>query len=281
MNYLRKMYCVLALMSVQHAYSKWDVKKLEKNDAGQVAHGVKELSKLSLLGTERVLDVGCRAGKISQIIAQEYVPNGHVDAIDKNPEMISLAQELTDQKNITFACKDIYALTSGKKYDVVTSFWSLHWEEDYEQAIQGIAQATAEKGQALLCHVVGDDPLNTWAQRILEQDKWRAYKLQYKKNSHAPSLEKVVQAVSASGLSIEHFEVKKNGQWMPFEVAQKNILSMPLFSFMPEEKREEFCADVMKGIMSEVSVASPGQFYYSLPVAVLSLKKNKNSGEKV
>lgn len=71
---------------------RWDPKAYEKSSSAQQRWAQELLSKISILGDERILDIGCGDGKITAEIAS-IVPSGSVTGIDNFLEMLSFARE--------------------------------------------------------------------------------------------------------------------------------------------------------------------------------------------
>src|SRR5579872_6086255 len=98
---------------------------------GQFTHAIKELHKLNLLGTEKILDVGSGDGRTSTYIAQHYLPNGQLIGIDNNLQIIAFASQYTTAPNVSYIQADIAAYRAPEQYDAVVSFWTLHWVKEY------------------------------------------------------------------------------------------------------------------------------------------------------
>ena len=71
---------------------KWNAKDYSKSSAEQEKWAQELISKLKLMGTERVLDIGCGDGKVTAAIAS-HLPKGFVLGIDSSEEMIVFAQK--------------------------------------------------------------------------------------------------------------------------------------------------------------------------------------------
>ncbi len=73
------------------AGSGWDAQEEERLTAPQFAWGQRVLARLPLRGDERVLEVGCRTGRLTEVLA-ERLPHGHVVALDVSTEMLAGAR---------------------------------------------------------------------------------------------------------------------------------------------------------------------------------------------
>lgn len=256
-------------------YAEWNAAEYAQSNSRQVRNAIKELSKINIIGSEVVLDVGCGDGQVSLYIAKTCVPQGQLDGLDKDKTMIDFAESHSrpHAENISFIHGDIGHYTSHKQYDLVVSFWTLHWVEDYDTALNNITQLLKPNGKALICHVVEHNPWEKWLHHVQQKQEWRPYSLTYVNVLHQPSLETVLSAIRKSCLTIEHIEVKKNSEWVPLTLLKQNLLSMPLFDFIPEAKRQQFLDEVIAGYISETPLNEQGNILYWLPVIVMVLKK--------
>jgi trans-aconitate methyltransferase len=256
-------------------HGEWNSQQYAQSNIGQFKHAVKELPKLSLKGSEKVLDIGSGDGLVTLHIAKNYLPNGQIDGVDKDSSMINFAQSRIEGElsNITFIHSDIMTYETTKKYDVITSFWTLHWLPDYSAVLQKISSLLNQSGKTLLCHIADSNNIAHIINITLEDNEWAQYKETFHEQIFIPSLETIVAAIRKSGLIIEHIEVKKNGEWMPVECFRNNLLSMPRFDFVPKEKREEFFDLFLEEYIAENPLNEEGNVLYWQPVIVLVLRK--------
>ena len=106
--------------------------------SGQFNTAENELSTFKFTGNEKILDIGCGTGKITHLCAQ-YVPSGTVLGIDNSATMIGFAElEYKDTKNLNFIVEDICELNIDKSFDIIFSFYCLHWVNDKQKAINNI-----------------------------------------------------------------------------------------------------------------------------------------------
>ena len=71
---------------------RWDPKVYEKSSSAQQKWAEELLSRISIRGDERILDIGCGDGKITAGVAK-LVPRGSVVGLDNSREMISFARD--------------------------------------------------------------------------------------------------------------------------------------------------------------------------------------------
>jgi len=255
--------------------NNWNPKEYEKSNIEQFNYATKELLKLNLNGNESVLDIGSGDGKVSMHIAKNYLPNGTLTGIDNNQAMVEFAQNANKLSNASFEFGNATTYTSDKAYDVVLSFWTLHWTTDYIATISNIAKLLKHGGKTLLCHVIKSDKnqLDRLTKELLELPEWNIYKSLYKTELNEPAIETVIEAIRKANLDIENIEIKKNGAWMPVKLLKQNLLSTPLFNFIPLEHRDKFINQYLDKLSLESEFNDKGEIYHWLPVIILVLKK--------
>lgn len=131
---------------------KWNAKDYHKSSAKQQKWARELISKLSLKGNERVLDIGCGDGKVTAEIAKQ-LPNGSVLGIDKSQEMIHFTRKNFPIKrfpNLVFEVKDAKNLSFNGEFDVVFSNATLHWVIDHLPVLEGIKKSLKPSGKVLL-----------------------------------------------------------------------------------------------------------------------------------
>jgi trans-aconitate methyltransferase len=91
---------------------------------------------------ERILDVGCGTGQLTDII---HISGAVVTGIDASPEMIKKARE--NYPDIKFMVKDATHLSFDSNFDAVFSNAALHWISNQEEAIRCIFNALRPAGR--------------------------------------------------------------------------------------------------------------------------------------
>jgi len=111
------------------------------------------IAKLHLRGDEHVLDIGCGDGKVTAEIARA-VPRGSVLGVDASAEMIAFAQKTFPAgKNpgLQFQVCDARRLeTLAMPFDVVFSNAALHWVDDHEAILRGVAAVLKPGGRLVV-----------------------------------------------------------------------------------------------------------------------------------
>ena len=131
---------------------RWDAKDYHNSSAEQQKWEQDLISKLALVGDERVLDIGCGDGKVTAEIAG-HLPDGSVPGIDRSKEMIRFAQRNFPAKrfpNLAFEMMNAENLSFGGEFDVVFSNAALHWVINHFPVLEGIKKSLKPSGKILL-----------------------------------------------------------------------------------------------------------------------------------
>jgi trans-aconitate 2-methyltransferase len=128
----------------------WDAKEYSSHSAFQEKCADELIAKLSLTGSERILDIGCGDGRVTAGIARRLNQGGQILGIDSSPEMIRYSQDTFDHDkypNLSFCQLDARALGFREEFDVIFSNAALHWIADPRPVLDGIYRALRLHGK--------------------------------------------------------------------------------------------------------------------------------------
>src|SRR5215471_6249010 len=120
--------------------TEWSASAYNHISTLQQVMAEKEIRRLTLVGGERILDVGCGDGKVTAEIA-DLVPRGSVLGVDPSHNMIDFARGhfgTVRTANLRFEVADARRLTYRAEFDLVVSFNALHWVLEQEDALRCI-----------------------------------------------------------------------------------------------------------------------------------------------
>jgi trans-aconitate 2-methyltransferase len=144
---------------------EFDGSKYREGSTHQKEWGTRLIGELSLLGNERVLDLGCGDGALTARIA-ELVPRGHVVGVDASQGMIKVASAKS-KENLTFLLMDIHRLDFDEEFDVVFSNATLHWLKNHRPLLANIRKSL-RKGGLLRVNFAGDGNCRSFFKVIRE-----------------------------------------------------------------------------------------------------------------
>jgi len=111
------------------------------------------LEKLQIQPRERVLDLGCGLGKITEYIAQKT--KTHTLGIDFSSKAIDWANTNICKDTIEFEVMDISEIDfPDNSFDVILAFDVLYWLDDLEQVLPKIRRILKPKGRLAVFYVL-------------------------------------------------------------------------------------------------------------------------------
>ena len=135
--------------------AKWNAADYAANSVVQQTWARELIAKLNLRGDEHILDVGCGDGKVTAEIAR-HLPRGKAAGIDASPQMIAFAKktfpasEITNLKFQICDARKIHLKKFGEKFDVIFSNAALHWVDDHEAILRGLASVMKSGGRLVV-----------------------------------------------------------------------------------------------------------------------------------
>lgn len=247
--------------------TEWDatdyacVSELQQNMAAEA------LSLLVLRGTERVLDVGCGNGRITDEIAGR-VPDGTVVGVDSSSQMIAFADRYFGRAvrpNLRFAVADARLLPFRDEFNLVVSFNALHWipEPGQEEALRSVRTAMEPDAAAHLRLVPAGRRKSL--ENVIEETRLSSRWERYFHGLRDPYLhltpEQYVAAAERNGLGVRRvsthdkvWDFRSRSAFLAFG----SVTFVEWTQHLPEAKRLEFVADVLDRYRAEVA-DGPGE----------------------
>ncbi len=127
-------------MSAEKSQQSWHPESYERN-AGFVADlGAGVFDLLAPKSAERILDLGCGHGKLTEKIV---AVGAHVVAVDASPEQVEGARA----RGLDARLMDARELTFDDQFDAVFSNAALHWVKQADAVIDGVKRALVDGGR--------------------------------------------------------------------------------------------------------------------------------------
>ena len=130
--------------------SAWKGDDYDRISAPHADMGTPALDRLELVGDERVLDVGCGSGRVTERLL-ERLPTGSAVALDGSSSMLEEAARrlLRFGDRVTYAQADLGdpPLPVDGKVDAVMSTATFHWVLDHGALFRGIGDIVRPGGQ--------------------------------------------------------------------------------------------------------------------------------------
>ena len=124
---------------------KWDSSLYDQKHAFVFKYGEELVGLLSPKPGERILDIGCGTGHLTNAIA---LAGADVTGIDNSPEMIDSAR--VRYPEIDFQVADAADFDLGGTFDAIFSNAALHWVRKAEEAVAAMSRALKPGGRLLV-----------------------------------------------------------------------------------------------------------------------------------
>ena len=179
---------------------EFDGKKYEKASTHQKEWGSKLISELDLMGTERVLDLGCGDGALTVHLA-ELLPQGEVVGIDASQGMIEAALPKAGN-NLRFRRLDINDLDFVEEFDIVFSNATLHWVKNHQRLLQNVHKALRANGRLRFNFAGYGNCSHFFAvvREAMNRDEFRTYFAEFEWPWYMPSVDEYKVLAESSGL---------------------------------------------------------------------------------
>ena len=225
----------------------WDAQTYDRIANPMARWGEAVLDRLTLSGSERVLDAGCGSGRVTQRLL-ERLPHGSVIALDASPRMIEEARQRLASfgDRVDFVVADLALPLPAGPVDAILSTATFHWIADHDALFRNLAAVLRPNGQ-LVAQCGGAGNLATVMAVIDDLDPehrlWRPW--------HFATPEETRGRLEAAGFArVEVWLNEEPTAIEPDAVAEylRTIILGSTLERMAERDREPFVQAVAAGI---------------------------------
>lgn len=249
------------------------VKDYQDNSTLQWNWAMESLESYPFNRHDKVLDLGCGDGRITDWIAAKA---GFTIGMDISKEMIEHASTAFNRDNLLFLLADGTTIPFFHQFDKIVSFCALHWMLDQENALLSIKNSLKAKGNALLV-VPGRKPYNLGAavEEVAHSLKWKEYFPSLKQQWVYFTPEEFSVLVEKAGLKIQSLKVSQTAA--PFkDKGSLNAWIRPLFNFidhLSDDLQDNFINDIIKYFLKFESFKEDGSIdLHYQKIEVIALK---------
>jgi trans-aconitate 2-methyltransferase len=237
------------------------------------------LKHYSFKGDEKILDVGCRDGKVTALISKE-IPKGLIIGIDVSTLMVDFATAAlpaSQYRNLLFTIGSPTDLPFRQQFDLIVSFCCLHWVEDQELALKSFCKSLVPNGKALIVvPAKASTNIATMCEALLRQKKWAQYFPTYKQERFYFTKEEYIPLLKAAQLTPISIEVSTSETI--FENKRDFIEWLkPHTTFiqhLPQDLQEEFLKDLADYTLTINPPNSNGLIPFRIPKIEILCQKS-------
>jgi trans-aconitate methyltransferase len=158
---------------------EWDATSYHKVSGPQTSWGRRVLSRLEVVGDERVIDAGCGTGRLTAELMTR-LPAGRLVAIDRSWNMLLTARaNLRPQfgARVSYVRVELPLMPFNEWADLVFSTATFHWVRDHDALFRNICRALRPGGR-LFAQCGGGPNLahaHALAERVMRHEPFTAY----------------------------------------------------------------------------------------------------------
>ncbi|HEY9819285.1 MAG TPA: class I SAM-dependent methyltransferase, partial [Candidatus Sericytochromatia bacterium] len=231
--------------------NQWKSALYESKHSFVWQYGADCLELLSPQMGERILDLGCGTGQLTQEIAKR---GAIAIGIDKAPTMISQAQK--NYPNLQFEVADATNFHVEEPFDAVFSNATLHWIKEPERAIACIWQALKAGGR-FVAEFGGKGNVNAIITAIHHALESADYPVKPGYNPwYFPSIGEYATVLEKQGFSVTYATLFERPT--PLEEGEKGLqnwiemFANSLLQQIPENKRQDIIQDIENQLQPEL-----------------------------
>lgn len=186
----------------------WLAGEYEAGNEGQYQAALQALQAIGVcshLPVGRAADIGCGSGRLAETLARE---GWQVHATDRSPSMVRATADRCRQLPVTTEACDAQTLAlTPDHYDLVSSFWMLHWLENAGPTLSQMAGALRQGGYLVLQWSCGQPRAQGFAlrdtlQTVFDRPAWRDRLKAAPLAMYQHPIEQVRQQLDDAGLEI-------------------------------------------------------------------------------
>ena len=232
---------------------EFDGEKYKIASTPQKEWGKSLISEISLQGNEKILDLGCGDGYLTEQLSL-LVPNGKVLGIDASVGMIKTAKKIR-RDNLDFVHMDINNLHFSNEFDIIFSNAALHWVKDHDQLLKNSLAALKADG-ILFWSFGGEGNCSNFLsviQKKITEDKYIEFFKDFEMPWFMPSKSHYAELMSNIGFS--HFTITEVNRDRFFPTSDDMIKwidqpsIVPFIECIPDTLKNSFRKEVIEEML--------------------------------
>lgn len=255
---------------------EFDGKKYQKASTHQKEWGNKLISELNLKGDEKILDLGCGDGVLTQILSN-LVPKGYVVGVDASKGMIEVAKQ-KESDNLKFLLMDINDLDIDEKFDIIFSNAALHWVKTHQKLYEKLSLILNTNG-TIRFNFAADGNCSYFfniVKQTIQEKEYQNYFKDFEWPWFMPTLDEYKNIVDNFQFSSTKFWGENADRYFPNKEAligwieQPSIV--PFLEYLPDDKKELFTNEVIEKML-RTTIQDDGKYFETFRRINVLIKK--------
>jgi trans-aconitate methyltransferase len=218
----------------------WNAEGYAKHARFVTDLGSPVLQLLAAAPGERILDVGCGDGVLTEQIARLGCT---VVGIDSSPDFVAAAR----RRGLEVLEQDAASMSFGPEFDAVFSNAALHWMKDSDAVIAGVARALRPRGR-FVAEMGGQGCVKTIQEALVAELDRRGYDGLGAVPWYFPSPEDYGARLSAVGFETAYIALIPRPTAVPDMMGWLTTFSGCFTSLLPPEERADYLERVLERI---------------------------------
>jgi len=237
-------------MALEIQSQQWNSSRYEENARFVSDLGEPVVALLNPQPGERILDLGCGDGVLTQKIAAR---GAEAIGVDASADMITAAK----RKGIDARVVDAHQLEFRAEFDAVFSNAALHWmKRDPDAVVQGVRRALKARGR-FAAEMGGHGNVATIVVALCGTLENYGVKAAAIIPWYFPSLEEYRERLERAGFQVQYIELIPRPTPLPTGMrGWLETFAIPFISSVPEDKRAAFLDDVAERLRPALCDAS-------------------------
>jgi len=230
---------------------KWDSALYNDKHSFVYDYGASLVDLLNPKSHERILDLGCGSGELTNKIKEEAA---NVVGIDNSPDMIEKAKQKFPL--VEFHVADASNFGFDDSFDAIFSNAALHWVVNYKAAI-GCMFDSLKRGGRMVVEFGGKDNVGTITNQLRKSLLKRGYKNQAElKLWYFPSIGEYTSELETAGFKVSSAELyERPTQLADEDTGIKDWLSMfaaPFFKGIESSDVQNILKEVQESLRADL-----------------------------
>jgi trans-aconitate methyltransferase len=241
----------------------WNAAEYHAHSSAQTEWGRQVHAKLALRGAERIIDLGCGDGRLSAELAA-LVPEGRVRGLDADPSMIAFAQRSFVRPNLSFTQGDVRTFALSGRTDLIVSTAALHWVSEHEEVLRRCREHLAPGGR-ILFQMGGRgcvEGVLEVARELVRESEWSGFFDRFVSPWSFYGPEQYERWLPRNGFRTVRAELIPKDMTYPDLEGMAGWMRttwMPILVRVPEDRREELVAALVKRYLARHPVDAEGR----------------------